>query len=168
PAAMMTTPPDQPARRPAVLRVSSDMAAARFAGRGGPNVYYWTDPLADGARGYTFEECKKWQGPLTPAADPAAVGLPVPEPPWDAADPSAELERRPEEPWNAFRLKPSLPQLRDRVAVLLGVRNLPVREKRIYNFWPPPPLDAVASNPRVKVWWPDPPAELRGNLPRYH
>jgi serine/threonine protein kinase len=168
PAAMMTTPADQPVRRPAVLRLPGDPAAARFAGRPGePNAYYQADPLADAVRGYSFDECKRWPTTPPPAADPAAVELPASSPPWDAADPVAELDRRPEEPWKAFRMKTSLTQLRTPREFLLGARSLPRAGDKIYSFWPPPPAEA-AVGPRVKVWWPDPPAGLKGNLPRYH
>ncbi len=169
PAAMMMATPDEPVRRPAVLRLAGDTAAARFAGRPGePNAYYQTDPLADAVRGYSFDECKRWPTPPPPAADPAAVELPAAAPPWDAADPVAELDRRPEGPWRAFRLKASLPQLRTPREFLLGARSLPRAGDKIYSFWPPPPAEAPAVSSRVKVWWPDPPAGLRGNLPRFH
>ena len=106
---MMPTSPDDPVRKPAILRLPGEPAAGRFVGSGDPNAYYHADAVADGARGYSFEEARQWLTP-PPAADPAAVELT--QSPWESADPAAELDRRPEpgrrdEPWKVFRLKTS-------------------------------------------------------------
>jgi hypothetical protein len=168
---MMPTSPDDPVRKPVILRLPEDPSAGRFVGAGEPNAYYHADAVADGVRGYSFEEARQWLTPLPPAADPAAVELT--QSPWEANDPGADLDRRPEpgrrdEPWKALRLKTTLPQLRTPREVLLGVRSLPRDGDRIYSPWPPPSIDSVAANPRVKVWWPEPPADQRGNLPPFH
>jgi tRNA A-37 threonylcarbamoyl transferase component Bud32 len=172
-AVMMGTSPDDPLRKPVVLRLPGDTAAARFTGTGDANAYYHTDAAADSVRGYTFDEARQWPN-APPAVDSAAVELT--QSPWASADPAAELDRRPEPgrrddpPWKAFRLKTSLPQLRaPNKEVMLGVRSLPREGDRIYSTWPPPVIEGAAANPQVKVWWPDPPAADRDrSLPPYH
>ncbi len=158
----MLMPTDLPERRPAVLRVLADRPdGVSFRGRPGErNAYFHADPFALANRGLTFEEARLGWTP-NPVADADAVELRAP--PW-AADPAPLLAGP--RPWEAFRLNPTQPLVRaPGEVVILGVKNLPRADTRLYNPWPPAKQDATFDT-RVRVVDPAAAADAGADLPR--
>ncbi len=155
---------EQPERRASVLRMTIDKPDdARFRGRiEEPNAYYRVDPFSTPTRSYTFDECKRDWTP-NPVTDATAVELRTA--PWAATDPTLALGGA--KPWEAFRLKTTLRAVRIARSdvVILGVKDLPRSDAKIYDPWPPPRPES-ATEQRVKIVYPNAPAELRADLPR--
>ncbi len=174
--------PGTAARRGAVVRAAGETpAGVRFTGQGGrPNAYYQTDPLAAGAKTFTFDDCKA--GAL-PAEDAAKVLLR--QRPWAAEGaalaplvgldphlavlaPLAGLD-----PYLTFRPRVASgnadPDLfvKDAAVRVLGAQFL--RDPKAppglvyagapFVPWPPANPAAAATGPRVLTWWPEAPAE---------
>ncbi|MGL6073879.1 MAG: serine/threonine-protein kinase [Fimbriiglobus sp.] len=163
PGAMpMMMMPDGPERRAAILRQASQSTNfSQYQGRASErNAYFRIDPFAIVNRGYNFEECRNLNG-ITVAQDAGAQELR--SPPW-ATEPSATLVSL--KPWEAFRLKTTLAALRvpRSDVVILGAKDLPRAETKLYDPWPPATQDATDS--KVKIVYPDAETEYKGDLPR--
>ncbi len=155
-------------RRGAVVRADGLPTRVSYRGLAGrANAYYEADPLAAGARGLTFEECK---AAALPVEDAGKVALR--QRPWAAArDVLAPLKTA--DPYQAFRLRVSGDDVdSDLFAAkaadvrVLGVQftaNPKAGPGLVYAGapavpWPPANPVADAAGPRVLVWWPEAPA----------
>jgi serine/threonine protein kinase len=164
PTAMPMMMSDNPERKAAVVRyLGTQPMGLLFAARTGErNAYFRVDPFALGERNYSFAQCQQTWSPA-PARDAGAIELR--STPW-ATDPVPLMTTA--RPWEALRLKTTLAALRVPKAdvVILGAKDLPRADTKMYDPWPPATQDA-SIDPKLKIVYPNAEAEFKGEVPRH-